>query len=324
MRFDTKQPQFSCGIDVPARTLDRCVLQQDGAMRVHRDMPAGPEPCRTAVAPSRTALVVCVDWIFPWYGLADLWARAGMPFVLGHARSLQALHGGQAQHAKIAARNMAVALRGGLLPHAAGSPADMRATRALLRRRRPLRRTRAELVAHSQHTTSPYTRPEMGKKIAYKAHRDGVAERCPEPAVQQSIAVDLALMGHDDQRLRDMELCVLKPAKQHDANTRYLLRTVPGIGELLSLVLLYEIHAIQRFPRVHDCVSSCRLVTWAKEAAGKREGTSGTKIGHAYLTWAFSEAAVLFVRANPAGQKSRTRLEKKPSTGKALTVLAHT
>jgi transposase len=103
----------------------------------------------------------------------------------------------------------------------------------------------------------------------------------------------------------------------------YLLRTVPGIGKILSLVLLYEIHNIARFPRVQDFVSYCRLVKCARESAGKRYGTSGAKIGNASLKWAFSEAAVLFLRNNPAGQKYLARLEKKHGKGKALTVLAH-
>ena len=45
-------------------------------------------------------------------------------------------------------------------------------------------------------------------------------------------------------------------------------------------------------------------------------------MGHAYLTWAFSEAAVLFLRDHPAGQKYLTRLEKKHGRGNALTRLA--
>jgi hypothetical protein len=89
-------------------------------------------------------------------------------------------------------------------------------------------------------------------------------------------------------------------------------------------VLRDEIHDLQRFPCVQEFVSSCRLVTCAKASAGKRDGTSGRKMGHAYLTWAFSEAAVLFLRANPAGQTYLTRLEKTHGTGQALTVLAHT
>jgi hypothetical protein len=88
-------------------------------------------------------------------------------------------------------------------------------------------------------------------------------------------------------------------------------------------VLLDEIHDINRVPTVQDVVSSCRLVKCAKEAAGNRLGTSGTKIGHAHLTWAFSEAAVVFLRDHPPAQTYRARLEKKQDQGKALTVLAH-
>jgi transposase len=80
---------------------------------------------------------------------------------------------------------------------------------------------------------------------------------------------------------------------------------------------------MQRFPRVPDCVSYCRLGKCAQEAAGKRYGTSGAKLGKASLQWAFSEAAVVFLRTNPAGQKSLARWEKKPGKGKAWTVLAH-
>ena len=135
---------------------------------------------------------------------------------------------------------------------------------------------------------------------------------------------DLALITSYDALLRDVELTIVKTAKHHDAHTLYLLHTVPGIGKILSLVLLYDIHDIARFPRVQDCASYCRLAKCAKASAGKRSGTSGTKIGNAHLTWAFSEAAVLFLRDNPAGQPLLTRLERKHSKGKALTILAHT
>jgi transposase len=164
-------------------------------------------------------------------------------------------------------------------------------------------RKRAELLAHIQNTTSQYNLTEMGEKVAYKANCDGVAARCPAPAVPKSREVDLALIGHDDRLRRDVELSILTAAKQDDANTLYLRHTVPGIGEILSRVLLYEMHDIQRFPRGQDFISYGRLVTCAKASAGKRYGTSGTKIGNASLKWAFAEAAVLFLRHNPHGQQ---------------------
>jgi transposase len=323
MRFYTKQHQFYCGIDLHARTMYLCVLNQEGEVLLHRNMKAGPEPLLQALAPYREDVVVCVECMFTWYWLADLCAREGIPFVLGHALYMKAIHGGKAKNDKIDAQKIAVLLRGGMVPQAYVYPADMRATRDLLRRRMHLMRKRAELLTHVQQTNHQYNLPEIGKKIAYKANRDGVAERFPDPAVQKSIEVDLALIGHYDELLRDLELAIVTTAKQHDANTLYVLQTIPGIGKILSLVLLYEMHDIARFPRVQDFVSYCRLVKCAKESAGKRYGTSGTKIGNAYLKWAFSEAAVLFLRNNPAGQKYLARLENKHGKGKALTVLAH-
>jgi transposase len=323
MRFYTKPHKFYCGIDLHARTMYLCILNHDGEILLHRNMKAAPEPFLQAIAPYREDLVVCVECIFTWYWLADLCASEGLPFVLGHALYMKAIHGGKAKNDKIDAHKIAVLLRGGMLPQAYVYPAKMRATRDLLRRRIHLVRQRAELLAHVQQTNSQYNLPEIGKKLAYKANRADVAERFPEPAVQKSIALDLTLIDAYDRLVTDLELDLVNTAKAHDAQTFYRLRSIPGVGKILALVLLYEIHDINRFPRVQEFVSYCRLVKCARESAGKRYGPAGTKIGNAYLKWAFSEAAVLFLRNNPAGQKYLARLERRHGKGKALTVLAH-
>ena len=322
MRFYTKQHPFYCGIDLHARTMYICILDQAGETLFHRNMPATPEALLKAIAPYHDQIVLAAECMFTWYWLADLCAEHGIPFVLGHALYMKAIHGGKAKNDKLDSQKIAALLRGGMLPQAYVYPAKMRATRALLRRRMHLAHKRAELLAHVQNTNSQYNLPAMGKKLAYKANRDGVAERFADPAVQKSIEVDLALITSYDALLGDVERTIVTTAKHHDANTLYLLQTVPGIGKILGLVLLYEIHDINRFPRGQDFVSSCRLVKCAKESAGKRLGTSGATIGNAHLKWAFSEAAVLFLRDHPAAQQYLARLEKKHDKGKALTVLA--
>ena len=237
MRFYTKQHKFYGGIDLHARTMYVCVLNQDGEVLLHRDMQAAPGPFLKALASYREDLVVCVACLFTWYWLADLCAQEGIPFVLGHALYMKAIHGGKAKHDRIDAHNIAVLLRGGMLPQASGYPAGMRATRDLLRRRMHLTRTRAELLAHIQHTNSQYNLPEIGKKLAYKANRDGVAERFPGAAVQKSIALDLTLIDTYDRLLTDLELDLVRTAKAHDAQTFYRLRSIPGVGKILALVL---------------------------------------------------------------------------------------
>jgi hypothetical protein len=118
---------------------------------------------------------------------------------------MKAIHGGKAKNDKIDAQKIAVLLRGGMLPQAYVYPAERRATRDLLRRRLYLTRKRAELLGHVQNTTSQDNLPEIGQKLADKANRTGVAERFPDPAVQKSLAVDLALIGSSAHLLGDLE-----------------------------------------------------------------------------------------------------------------------
>jgi transposase len=307
MRFYTTQHPFYCGIDLHARTMYVCILDQNSEILVHRNMQTSPEAFLNVIAPYRPGIVVAVECLFTWYWLADLCADEGLPFVLGHALSMKAIHGGKANNDQIDSQKIAALRRGGMLPQASVSPAAMRATRDLLRRRMPLAHTRAELLAHVHNTKSPYHLPAIGKKLASKAKRDGVAERLADPAVHKSIEVALALLTSDDALRRDVERTIVNTARHHEAPTLYLLQTVPGIGKILSLVLLDDIHAMARFPRVQDCLSSGRLVTCARASAGTRSGTSGTTIGHAHRTWACSEAAVLVLGDHPAAQKYLAR-----------------
>src|ERR671923_1322421 len=192
MRFYSKQHRYYCGIDWHARTMYVCILDQGGEILLHRHMKTSPDALLKAIAPYRDHLVVAAECMFTWYWLAALCAAEGIPFVLGHARYMQAIHGGKAKHDKIDAQKIAVLLRGGMLPQAYVYPAAMRATRDLLRRRIHLMRQRAELLTHVQQTNCQYSLPDIGKKIASKTNRAGVAERFAAPAVQKSIKVDLA------------------------------------------------------------------------------------------------------------------------------------
>jgi transposase len=322
MRFYTTPHRYYCGIDLHARRMYICVLDAEGQIRVHRNGPATPEHFLTTIAAYREDLVVAVECIFTWYWLADLCAQEGIAFVLGHALYMKAIHGGKAKNDKIDAHKIAVLVRGGMLPMAYVYPRAMRATRDLLRRRCHFTRKRAELLTHIQNTASQYRLPTLGK-IAYHGNRVGVAEQFRDPEVRKSVETNLALVDKYDRLLTELELHLTETAKVHDVNAFYRLRSVPGIGKILALVLLYEIHDIHRFPRVQDFVSYCRLVKCAKQSDGKHYGYSGTKIGNAHLKWAFSEAAVLCLRKNPVAQRYVARLAHKHGKGKALTILAH-
>src|SRR3989304_10239629 len=216
MRFYTKQHKFSCGIDLHARTMYLCILDQEGKILLHRNIKTDPDIFLKTIAPYREDIVVAVECIFTWYWIADLCSEENIPFVLGHALSMKAIHGGTGTNDKIDAHKIAVLLRGGMMPMAYVYPSDMRATRDLLRRRCHLMRKRAELLVHIQNTNSQYCLPPFGKKLAYKADRTGVAARFLDPSVRKSIEIDLALIAHYDTLLTDVELSITQTAKVHD------------------------------------------------------------------------------------------------------------
>jgi transposase len=236
---------------------------------------------------------------------------------------MKAIHGGKAKNDRIDSLKIATLLRGGLLPQAYVYPAEMRSTRDLLRRRLKLVRQRGELLAHIQNTHHQYNVPSPKVRLTSKTSREGIAGKFSDSSVSESVASDVELAGHYDLLIKNLELFLTRNVKTHDPNNFFLLRSIPGVGKILAMTILYEIHDIARFERVQNFASYARLVKCEKSSSGKRLGTGGSKIGNVHLKWAFSEAVVLFLRENPQAQRHIERLRKKHGKAKALSILAH-
>jgi transposase len=136
------------------------------------------------------------------------------------------------------------------------------------------------------------------------------------------VEVDLAMIAAADEQIREMELHLVRHAKVDDPLAYQLLQTIPGIGKVLALVLLYEMHEARRFASEREFVSYCRLVRPSHESAGKVRTGKNHKIGNAYLRWAFGEAACLMLRELPAAESFAARMEKKHGKAKAISILA--
>jgi transposase len=322
MRFYSHQHQFYCGIDLHARSMFLCIQDQSGKILLHRNYHAGPDALLGAIAPYREDLVVAVECVFTWYWIADLCNQEGIAFVLGHALYMKAIHGGKTKNDKIDSHKIAALLRSGMLPMAYVYPQGMRSTRDLLRRRLYMARQHAELQAHIQNTNTQYNLPYFEKRIDRNSNRAGIAMRFTDPAVRTSVEVDGALMDALHQQILTIERQINAQVPEHDPVALHLLRSIPGVGKTLALVILYEIHDINRFPAVGNFISYARLVKCPHESAGKRVKGTHNKIGNVHLKWAFSEAACLFLRKNERGKLYHQRLVSRYGKAKALSILA--
>jgi transposase len=322
MRFYNKQHNYYCGIDLHADAMYLCVLDATGETVLHKNIPTKPKSFLRLIKPYRSELVVGCECMFTWYWLADLCADEKIDFVLGHALYMRAIHGGKAKNDKIDSYKIAVLLRGGSFPLSYVYPKEMRATRDLLRRRNHLARKRAELYAHIQNTATQYNLPPLGR-IAKPSERGDLLQKFDDPVVRMMVEVDLRTIEHYEKLLDALERKLEKIATAHDPVSLALLKSIPGVGRILGLVMLYEIENIARFPRQQDFASYCRLVKPSKESNGKSYGHSGKKIGNAHLRWAFGEAVVLMLKGNKPVQDMKQRLASKHGKGKALAIMSH-
>jgi transposase len=150
-----------------------CILDATGAVLQSRNIACTPQALLAAVKAYREDLVAAVECMFTWYRLADLCQKEGIDLFCARARAdMRAIHGGKAKNDRIDAHKIAALLRGGMIPQAYVYPAEMRATRDLMRRRNHLVRTRSELIAHVQNEASQYNLPPFEHRIS-KKHLSG-------------------------------------------------------------------------------------------------------------------------------------------------------
>jgi transposase len=271
MRFYTTQHQFYCGIDLHARSMFLCIMDQSGKILLHRNYRADPDSLLRAIGPYREDLVVAAECIFTWYWIADLCSREGITFVLGHALYMKAIHGSKTKNDRIDSQKIAALLRSGMLPMADVYPQGMRFS---------------------------------------------------DPVVRTSVEVDAALMDAIHQQILTVERQINAQVPEHDPVAVHLLRSIPGVGKTLALVILYEIHDINRFPAVGNFISYARLVKCTHESGGKRKTGPNNKIGNVHLKWAFSEAVCLFLRKNERAKLYHRRLVSRYGKAKALSIIA--
>jgi transposase len=322
MRFYSQQHKFYCGIDLHTRVMYVCITDGAGKILVHKNLRANPDSFARVIEPYREDLVVAVECVFVWYWLADVCAQLGVKFVLGHALYMKAIHGGKVKNDRIDSQKIAQLLRSGMLPEAYAYPESMRSTRDLLRRRMYLVRRQAELQGHIQNTRHQYNLPAYEKRLDRAANREGIADHFDDAMVAASIQIDSNLLDSLHQQILLIEQLIGERAHEQDPVAVKLLRTIPGIGKILALTVLYEIGDITRFSQVGNFISYSRLVKCAHESAGKKVVGRNNKIGNAHLKWAFSEAACLFLRESDQAKAWHQKLISKYGKGKALSIIA--
>ena len=295
MKYYTSTTEYHCGIDLHARQMYVCVMDREGNKLVHTNVRGNDFGYfLKRIEPYRHSLTVVCECTFNWYWLADACAESKLTFVLAHALYLKLIHGGKNKNDRIDAEKLAHLLRANLIPPAYAYPAERRPIRALLRQRMSYVWQRSALMTHlSMNQTAQGLTPAAKAGGNRDVWIEGILAQYENPLNRLAASSEMELIRAYDEQIATLEKEIVRLAQQQESRDYRLLLTVPGIGPILAITILYEVDTIERFPTVKDFLSYARLVKGSVASAGKLKGLSGGKMGNGRLRWAFGEAAVL-------------------------------
>lgn len=235
---------------------------------------------------------IAVESTYNWYWLVDALMDAGHHVDLVNTAKVVQYEGLKHTNDKYDAFHLAHLMRLGILPTGHIYQKETRGLRDLLRKRMQLVQTRsAALIRFKSMIQLHSGKPLRGDIIKTKKFTIPIVGDSNVPLALQS---ELHLIRALIDQIKLLEKSILQ---QLEPRVEYqLLKSIPGIGDILASTIWLEIGDIRRFSSPGNFASYCRCVNSRRESNGKKKGENNRKNGNKYLAWAFIEAANVCVR----------------------------
>jgi len=235
---------------------------------------------------------VAVETVGNWYWVVDeIEAGGGQPQLV-NARLAKLMMGMVNKSDKLDAKGMNRLQRAGTLPTVWIPPSSVRDARELPRTRMVLSRQRTQLKNRVHATLGKYGYTVQGVSDAFgKKGRQIVTELMAKlpPHTEQALGLVLDQLDHVCENLKGIEVKMMEVFAPCPQIT--WLKSLPGVGDILAVVIWTEIGTIERFGRAEQLASYCGLVARENSSGGKIRFGAVRRDVNVYLKWAFVEAA---------------------------------
>ena len=196
---------------------------------------------------------------------------------------------------KLDARGLAILLRNGTVPEVWIPPSELRDQRELLRLRIFLVHLRTRVKNRIHGTLARHNVQIPGADLFGVEARLRLGARLPELPVHSREAVEqeLATLDFLEMQIESSEERlekIMKVSVEAD-----LLKTLPCVGPILSMVLMLEIGKVERFPTAAHLASYAGLVPRVHSSGGRTRMGQVCRNVNRNLKWAFVETGNLVV-----------------------------
>jgi transposase len=265
-------------------------MNQEGGYGKPIRVPHDREQMRAFLEALPAASKIALETSGSYYWLVDEMERAGHQAQLAHALTAKRRMEGRHKTDERDARGLAMLLRNGTLPQVWIPPSELRDQREMLRWRMCLVESRSQIKNRIHGVLLRYNVQATASDLYGAAGREELQALWAELPewTRQSVDEQLETIDHLDQQIEDCEQkleSLLEASAERD-----LLKTLPGVGRILSAVIALEIGDITRFATAQNLASYAGLVPAARESAGKKRKGKCPADCNTYLKWAFVEA----------------------------------
>lgn len=310
------------GIDLHSNNSVVVVTDEADRVLLSRRMPNKLEAILEALAPHRDDMVgIVVESTYNWYWLVDGLQEAGYTVHLANTAAIRQYEGLKHGNDMSDAAHLAHLLRLDILPTGHIMPKLSRAVRDLARKRMQLVRCRTTHILAVENVFARNTATQLNSTTIKRFSPRDIDHFGLDPDVTLATQTNVAIIGALSAQIEQLEHR-LRERTRLDANFS-LLKSVPGIGEILAATIMLETGAIERFARAGNYSSYCRCVNSTRISNSKKKGEGNTKNGNKYLAWAFVEAAHYAIRFCPPAKRFYERKKAKRNGIVALKAVAH-
>jgi transposase len=311
-----------CGIDLHSNNSVVVVTDETDKVLVSRRCPNDLAKILALLAPHRDELSgIVVESTYNWYWLVDGLMAEGYVVKLAHTVAMKRYDGLKHSGDETDAAHLAHMLRLGILPTGYIHPPAERALRDLARKRIQLVRSRTQHVLAVENILARQTGACMGAGAIKRWGDSDVDSLGLTADVALAMKSNVAVINALNLEIDRLESRLLEGVKLRPEYAR--LKSIPGIGEVLAIVIMLEAGNIARFAQVGNFASYARCVDSARYSNGKKKGEGNTKNGNAYLVWAFVEAANFARRYSDDAKRFFERKKAKTNSIVATKALAH-